>query len=313
MVVLVTGANGQLGQSLQFVSENYPDINFKFCDSKTLDITNLENVKQVFEHYKPKFCINTAAYTAVDKAESEPEKAFAINVTGAKNLAEVCKEFDTTLVHVSTDFVFDGNFGNLSPRAQSRGYLETDQTNPKSVYGQTKLDGEKVIQSILEKHIIIRTSWVYSQFGNNFLKTMLRLGSERETLSVVNDQIGTPTNAVDLAYAILKVISLRLEVGSPKIENEIFSQTISNSQLPTSNFGIFNFSNLGQCSWFVFAKKIFEIHNIHIDLKPIPTASYPTPAERPKYSVLDKSKIIETFGIEIKTWEESLKTVIFSL
>jgi dTDP-4-dehydrorhamnose reductase len=301
MVVLVTGSNGQLGQSLQFIAENYPQIDFKFCNSKTLDITNLENVKQVFEQFKPNFCINAAAYTAVDKAESELEKAFAINATGAKNLAEVCKEFDTILIHVSTDFVFDGTA--IKP------YTEIDITNPKSVYGKTKLDGEKAIQSILEKYIIIRTSWVYSQFGNNFLKTMLRLGSERETLSVVNDQIGTPTNAVDLADAILKVISLRLEVGSPKIENEIFSQTISNSQLPTPNFGIFNFSNLGQCSWFDFAKKIFEIHNINIDLKPIPTASYPTPAERPKFSVLDKSKIIDTFGIEMKHWEESLKTV----
>ncbi len=295
MVVLVTGSNGQLGQSLQFVIGNYPDIDFIFCDSKTLDITNLEKVKQVFNKYKPDFCINTAAYTAVDKAESEPEKAFAINVTGAKNLAQVCKEFDTTLVHVSTDFVFDGNFGNLSPRAQSRGYLETDQTNPKSVYGQTKLDGEKAIQDILQKHIIIRTSWVYSQFGNNFLKTMLRLGSEKDTLSVVNDQIGTPTNAVDLANVILTIICLTERSRS------------------TNNYGIFNFSNLGECSWFDFAKKIFEIHDINIDLKPIPSASYPTPAERPKFSVLDKSKIIDIFRIEIKSWEESLETVIFLL
>ncbi len=295
MVVLVTGANGQLGQSLQFVAGNYPNIDFKFCNSKDLDITNLENVKHVFEHYKPDFCINTAAYTAVDKAESEPEKAFAINVTGAKNLAEVCKEFQTTLIHISTDFVFDGNYDLLSPRAQSRGHSEEDLTNPKSVYGQTKLDGEKAVQEILEKYIIIRTSWVYSQFGNNFLKTMLRLGSERETLTVVNDQIGTPTNAVDLANAILKIICLTERSRS------------------ANYFGIYNFSNQGQCSWFDFAKKIFENHNINIDLKPIPSASYPTPAERPKYSVLDKSKIISTFGIEIKTWEESLKAVIFPL
>jgi dTDP-4-dehydrorhamnose reductase len=295
MVVLVTGSNGQLGQSIQFIAGNYPNIDFKFCDSKVLDITNLQNVNKVFEQFKPEFCINTAAYTAVDKAESEPEKAFAINVTGAKNLAEVCKEFDTTLVHVSTDFVFDGNSGNLSPRAQSRGYLETDQTNPKSVYGLTKLDGEKAIQSISEKHIIIRTSWVYSQFGNNFFKTMLRLGREKDTLSVISDQIGTPTNAVDLADVILKIIC-----------------HIERSR-SANYFGIFNFSNLGQCSWYDFAKKIFEINKISIDLKPIPTSNYPTPAERPKYSVLDKSKIISTFEIKIETWEESLKTVIFPL
>ncbi len=289
MVVLVTGSNGQLGQSLQFVAGNYPNIDFKFCDSKTLDITNLENVKHVFEHYKPQFCINTAAYTAVDKAESEPENAFAINVTGAKNLAEVCKDFDATLIHISTDFVFDGTA--LKP------YLETSITNPKSVYGQTKLDGEIAIQAILEKHIIIRTSWVYSQFGNNFFKTMLRLGRERDVLSVVNDQIGTPTNAVDLADAILKII------------------IYPNLQFTICNLDskIFNFSNQGQCSWYNFAKKIFEINNISIDLKPIPTASYPTSAERPKFSVLDKSKIISTFGIEIETWEESLKAVIFPL
>ena len=286
MVVLVTGSNGQLGQSLQFIAKSYPNIDFKFCDSATLDITNLENVKHIFQEYNPSFCINTAAYTAVDKAESEPEKVFAINVTGAKNLAQVCKEFDTILIHISTDFVFDG--------IAIKPYSETDVTNPKSVYGQTKLDGEKAIQAILQKHIIIRTSWVYSQFGNNFLKTMLRLGSEKDTLSVVNDQIGTPTNAVDLANAILQII------------------VSINHQPSTIQSGIYNFSNLGECSWFDFAKKIFEIHNINIDLKPIPTSSYPTPAERPKYSVLDKSKIIDTFGIEIISWEESLKTVIFN-
>ena len=289
MVVLVTGANGQLGQSLQFIANTYPEINFKFCGSAELDITNLDNVKQVFEQYKPNFCINAAAYTAVDKAESEPEKAFAINVTGAKNLAEFCKEFDTTLIHISTDFVFDGTA--IKP------YLETGITNPKSVYGQTKLNGEKAIQSILEKHIIIRTSWVYSQFGNNFLKTMLRLGSEKESLSIVNDQIGTPTNAVDLAEAILKIVTY------PNLQSKICNLKSK----------IFNFSNLGQCSWFDFAKKIFENHKINIDLKPIPSASYPTPAERPKYSVLNKSKIISAFGIKIETWEESLKAVIFPL
>ena len=299
MVVIVTGAGGQLGQSLQFVANSYPEIDFKFCGSRELDITNLDNVKQVFEQFKPQFCINTAAYTAVDKAESEPEKAFAINVTGVKNLAEVCKEFSTILIHISTDFVFDGTYDLLSPRAQSRGYSETDQTNPKSVYGQTKLDGEKAIQAILDQHYIIRTSWVYSQFGNNFLKTMLRLGAERETLSVVNDQIGTPTNAVDLANAILQIIC-----------HPERSRT-------ADKYGILNFSNLGKCSWYDFAKEIFEINNINIDLKPISTAAYPTPAARPAYSVLDKSKIINSFSPnisgEIKTWQESLKTVIFPL
>ncbi len=283
MVVLVTGSSGQLGQSLQFIAPNYPQIDFVFCDSKTLDITSLENCETIFSNYKPDFCINTAAYTAVDKAESEPKKAFAINVTGAKNLAEVSKKFDTVLLHISTDFVFDGN--------KKTPYLEQDLPNPTGVYGQTKLDGEKAIQQVLEKHFIIRTSWVYSQFGNNFMKTMLRLASERDTISVVNDQIGTPTNAVDLAEILVKII------------------LSDNRQPTTDNFGIYNFSNEGQCSWYDFAKKIFEINNISINLLPIPTSSFPTPAKRPSFSVLDKSKIKTAFNLSIKSWETSLETI----
>lgn len=281
MLVLVTGSNGQLGQSLQFIAPNYPNINFIFCSSSELDITNLEKCHSIFSKIKPKYCINSAAYTAVDKAESEPEKAHLINVVGAKNLAEVCKKHNTTLLHVSTDFVFDGN--------ASKPYTENDFTNPTGVYGQTKLDGEKAIQEIWSKHFIIRTSWVYSQFGNNFMKTMLRLASERDSVSVVNDQIGTPTNAVDLAEVLVHII------------------LADNRQPITDNFGIYNFSNEGQCSWYDFAKKIFEINNINIDLKPIPTTSFPTPAKRPKYSVMDKSKIKSIFVIVIKSWEERLK------
>jgi dTDP-4-dehydrorhamnose reductase len=279
MVVLVTGANGQLGQAIQSISGNYPEIDFVFCDSSSLDITNLDTVNQVFEKVKPNYCINAAAYTAVDKAESEQDKAISINVIGAKNLAETCKENNTILLHVSTDFVFDGN--------KSTPYSEEDIPNPTGVYGQTKLDGEKAIQETLDKYYIIRTSWVYSQFANNFMKTMIRLGSERDSLSVVNDQIGTPTNAVDLGEVLIKIVS-------------------SNFQLPTSNFGIYNFSNEGHCSWYDFAKKIFEVNNIAIDLSPIPTTSYPTPAKRPAYSVLDKSKIKKAFDLQINNWEDSL-------
>jgi dTDP-4-dehydrorhamnose reductase len=286
MVILVTGANGQLGQSLQFIAGNYPEIEFVFCSSSELDITNKENCFVIFAQSKPDFCINAAAYTAVDKAETEIEKAHLINVVGSKNLAEACRDFGVTLLHVSTDFVFDGT--KITP------YLEKDATNPQSVYGQTKLDGEKVIQEILDTYFIIRTSWVYSQFGNNFMKTMIRLAGERTSLGIVNDQIGTPTNAVDLAEVLIKII-------------------YSNFQLPASNYGIYNFSNEGFCSWFDFAKKIFEINQINIDLQPIPTTSYPTPAQRPKYSVLDKFKIKSTFGVEIKNWEERLQTVIFPL
>ena len=280
MVVIVTGANGQVGQSLQFIAPNYPDIQFVFCDSKELDITNLNKIKQLFEQFKPNCCINAAAYTAVDKSESEPEMANLINVVGPKNLAEVCKEFNTILIHISTDFVFDGT--------KDTPYTEEDIPNPTGVYGQTKLDGEKAIQTTWQKHFIIRTSWVYSQFGNNFMKTMLRLASERDKLSVVNDQIGTPTNAVDLAEALLKIVTVH-------------------SKLNAEHYGIYNFSNEGQCSWYYFAKKIFEFNNIKINLVPIPTTSFPTPAKRPAYSVLDKSKIKEVFGVEVKYWETSLK------
>ena len=287
MVALVTGANGQLGQAIEFISGNYPEINFVFCNSSDLDITNKENCRETFIKYKPNFCINTAAYTSVDKAEIESQKAHLINVIGPTNLAETCKEHGSILLHISTDFIFDGN--------QTKSYTEIDTPNPSSVYGQTKLDGEKAIQEILKQHFIIRTSWVYSQFGNNFMKTMLRLASERESLSVVNDQTGTPTNAVDLAEVLIKIIS-------------------SNSQLLISNFGIFNFSNEGHCSWYDFAKKIFEINNIKIDLTPIPTSSYPTPAKRPTQSVLDKTKIKSVFCVIIDCWDESLKkTTLFNL
>ena len=288
MVVLVTGSGGQLGQSLQFVSPNYPEIDFVFCNSSELDITDLNNINKIFKQYKPHFCINTAAYTAVDKAESEPQKAQLINVIGAKNLAEVCKDFETTLLHVSTDFVFDGNA--LKP------YSEEDFTNPTGVYGQTKLDGEKEIQSILSNYYIIRTSWVYSQFGNNFMKTMLRLASEKDSISVVNDQVGTPTNAVDLANVLLSIIN--------------FKPPTSNLQ---PSFGIYNFSNQGQCSWFDFAAEIFKQNNNVIDLKPIPSSQFPTPAKRPSYSVLDKSKIERKFEFKIDNWELSLKDLDFTL
>jgi dTDP-4-dehydrorhamnose reductase len=292
MVVLVTGANGQLGQAIQSIAGNNPSIDFIFCTSSNLDITNLDDCETVFQKYQPHFCINAAAYTAVDKAENEFDKAHLINVIGAQNLAEVCKTFDTTLLHISTDFVFDGT--------AEKPYSEKDISNPKGVYGQTKLDGEIAIQNTWEKHFIIRTSWVYSQFANNFMKTMIRLGNERNELSVVNDQIGTPTNAVDLAEVLIKIIchsELVYFVSSQKLGSE-------------SNFGIYNFSNEGQCSWYDFAKEIFNQKGIIIDLKGIPTSAYPTPAKRPKYSVLDKTKITTTFEISIKNWKESLKKCI---
>lgn len=284
MIILVTGANGQLGQAIKKASENVDNLRFIFTDSDALDITNRENCEKVFEEQKPDFCINTGAYTAVDKAESDYEKAFAINVTGVQNLAESCKKHNTVLIHISTDFVFDGE--------KNIPYTEEDQPNPKSVYGTTKLQGEKEIQNILGTYFIIRTSWVYSEFGNNFMKTMLRLAKERNSLNVVNDQIGTPTNANCLAKVIIKVI-----------ESEVRS---SKSEVQQHQYGIYNFSNEGSCSWYDFAKKIFELNKVKIELNPISTSAYPTPAIRPRYSVLDKTKIKKTFGIEIKSWEKSL-------
>jgi dTDP-4-dehydrorhamnose reductase len=284
MVVLVTGANGQLGQAIRSIAGNYPSIDFVFCSSVELNITDKSNCETIFEKHKPQFCINAAAYTAVDKAESELEKAYAINVTGAQNLAAVCKLNNTSLLHVSTDFVFDG--------LATLPYSEEAIPNPTGVYGETKLQGEQAIQNTWEKHFIIRTSWVYSQFANNFMKTMLRLASERDSLSVVSDQIGTPTNAVDLAESLLTIITFDFRLST------------------FGCYGIYNFSNEGQCSWYDFAKEIFRVNNISINLQPIPTTAYPTPAKRPAYSVLDKSKIKSVFGVEIKSWEEGLNHLI---
>jgi dTDP-4-dehydrorhamnose reductase len=278
MVVLVTGASGQLGQALQFLAGNYPDIDFHFANSSQADITDKKQLKQLFTQIQPVYCVNAAAYTAVDKAESEPEKAHAINVIGARNIAEICRDFHTTLLHVSTDFVFDGQ--------QKTPYTENDTTSPQGVYGITKRQGEEAIVAVLKEHFIIRTSWLYSRFGNNFMKTMLKFGNERPSMNVVDDQMGTPTHAVDLAKALLTII-----------------------QSGKKAYGIYHFSNEGTTSWYGFAKSIFEINKINIELNPIPTSAYPTPAKRPEYSVLDKSKIKETFGIEIMDWEESLKKV----
>jgi len=275
MVVLVTGANGQLGQALRFIAPEYPEIQFHFYGSDQLNITDKDAVATAFEILKPSFCVNAAAYTAVDKAETDIENAKAINATGPKILAEACHQFATTLIHVSTDFVFDGT--------KNTPYTEEDATNPQGVYGLTKREGELEIEGKATAYFIIRTSWLYSEFGNNFMKTMLRLAKERSSLNVVSDQIGTPTHAIDLAQLIVKVI-------------------LSNSK----NYGIYHFSNEGSASWFDFAKKIFEINNVAIALGAITTEEYPTPAKRPKYSVLDKTKIKAEFKTSIKSWEEAL-------
>ncbi|WP_294825072.1 dTDP-4-dehydrorhamnose reductase [uncultured Flavobacterium sp.] len=275
MVVLVTGGNGQLGQALQAIAPKHENLQFHFAGSQEADITDKEALEAIFEQLKPDFCINAAAYTAVDKAESEPEQAHNINVEGVKNLAEVCNGHGTTLLHISTDFVFDGG--------KRSAYTEEDATNPQGVYGLTKLQGELEIQNILAEHFIVRTSWLFSEYGNNFMKTMIRLAGERDSLSVVDDQRGTPTNANDLAAALVQMIGSGIK-----------------------KYGIYHYSNEGEATWHDFAKKIFEVNNITIDLHPIPTSAYPTPAKRPVYSVMDKGRIKEAFGLIIRNWEDTI-------
>lgn len=277
--VLVTGSNGQLGQCLQLVALQ-SDFEFTFHNSSTLDISSKENINSIFNSTYD-FCINCAAYTAVDKAEEEKVKANLINNLAVKYIAESCKEHEITLIHISTDFVFDGE--------KTEPYKESDKTNPISIYGQTKLDGEKAIQEILNKYFIVRTSWLYSQFGHNFLKSMLNLANTRNTLSIVNDQFGTPTYAMDLAKVILELMT------------------------QNKNYGIYHYSNKGGTSWFDFAKEIFTKTNTNIIINSIATSAYPTAAKRPSYSVLDKTKLTETFNINTPKWEESLDICLKAL
>lgn len=277
--ILVTGANGQLGQCLQKISSQFEEFEFIFTDSETLDITNKEEVNDFFWQNAPDFCINAAAYTAVDLAETDVEKSFFVNADGTENLAEACAENNAQFIHVSTDYVFDGE-NNLS-------YTEEDFTNPLGVYGASKLAGDELALEVNPCSVILRTSWVYSEFGKNFVKTMLNLFTTKEELNIVADQFGQPTNANDLAEAIMKIIK------SEKITP-----------------GIFNFSNLGRISWFDFAKKIAELSDAKIKLNAIETSQYPTPAKRPKNSVLDLDKISKTYAIQLKPWEESLEDCV---
>ena len=278
--ILVTGGNGQLASCIKDVEKQYDDLNIIYTYHLELDICELNQIQTFFKsNPQINYCINCAAYTAVDKAETEAEKAFEINATGAKNLAQVCNDHDAILIHVSTDFVFDGE--------KNEPYTETDAANPISVYGASKLQGEVEIQQALKEYFIIRTSWLYSEYGNNFMKTMLRLAETRDGISVVSDQIGTPTYAGDLAEIIIQIINTK-----------------------TEKYGIYHYSNEGVASWFEFAKEIFKLTKNKIKVNPIPSIEYLTPAKRPKYSVLDKKKIIDVFKIDIPFWRESLKKVI---
>jgi dTDP-4-dehydrorhamnose reductase len=275
MKIVVLGASGQLGSCLKKVSENRNLTDISFPSEQDGNILNPTLLDKLFESEKPSFVINCAAYTAVDKAEDEQDICRRVNREGAANIARACAGHGATLIHVSTDFVFRGNVPQL--------LSETDVTEPENIYGLTKLEGEQDITAILPAHFTIRTSWLYSEYANNFVKTMLRLGSERDQLGVIVDQVGSPTYAIDLAGAILDII----ESGSDA-------------------YGIYHYSNEGVTSWYDFAKTIFDISHTSVTLNPVKTSEYVTKAVRPAYSVMDKSKIKKTFGIQIPYWRDSL-------
>jgi dTDP-4-dehydrorhamnose reductase len=280
--IVVFGASGQLGQCLKEVAEKKGVTNIYFPPESDANILSLDALQKIFETYKPGWCINCAAYTAVDKAEDEAQTARLINKNGAENLATLCKSFNSILVHMSTDFVFKGD--------QSSPLSEDDLAEPINIYGLTKLEGEQVVQRLLEKYYIIRTSWLYSEHGNNFTKTMLRLGADRDELRIVADQVGTPTYAMDLADCILEIVVSGKEA-----------------------YGTYHYSNEGVASWYDFAKAIFDIAGTKVRTLPIRTSDYPTRAVRPAYSVMDKSKIKKTFDIQIPYWRDSLITCISKL
>jgi|TARA_B110000967_G_scaffold200724_1_gene236945 dTDP-4-dehydrorhamnose reductase len=282
--ILVTGSNGQLGSELTQLCQVYTAYHFHFTDYEELDITNHAAVDTFVKVANISIIINCAAHTAVDKAETDIEMATKLNHLAVENFAKIAKENSIQFIHISTDYVFDGT--NHIP------YTENDKTNPQSVYGSTKLAGEIALQKINPANsIIIRASWVYSSFGNNFVKTMLRLANERKELGVIVDQIGTPTYARDLAKALLEII--------PKLN--------------TKTVEVYHFSNKGVCSWYDFAKAIFDLKEIDIQVNAIETSQYPTAAKRPFYSVLNKNKIEDTFQIEIANWRDSLKECLQKL
>ncbi len=284
--IVVTGAAGQIGQELQALAPIFSNYYFLFTNRDQLDITDKASVQRFFESNSIHYCINCAAYTSVDKAESEPEQARQINIEGVANLAEVCKIVDAPLIHFSSDYVYHNG--------QNTPLKESDSTNPQSVYARTKLEGEQAALAMGGNVMILRTSWVYSSFGNNFVKTMLRLGRERPELRVVYDQIGAPTYARDLAKAVLNIIQ--------KVEEGEVDRVLLHS--------IYNYSSEGVTSWYDFAKAIFEIAHIACKVMPIETKDYPTPAARPPYSVLNKAKIKEVFGVEGAHWREELQSCL---
>lgn len=284
MNILVTGSNGQLGSELRELAKDFSKYHFTFIDVEDLDLTDYKALENYMDQHPFDLCIHCAAYTAVDKAEDEREKAYKINATTAGQLAHFCWKHDILLIYLSTDYVFDGK--NYKP------YIETDKTAPKTVYGKSKLDGELAVESSGANYVIIRTSWLYSTYGHNFVKTMLRLGAENDTVRVVADQTGTPTYAADLAAMMLEII--------PKLNKEHMGE-------------IYHYSNEGVTSWFDFAKAIMALSNTECKVLAIETKDFPSRAKRPYYSVLNKRKIHEAFDIEIPHWRESLEKAIKKL
>ena len=284
MKILVTGANGQLGKSIRKYAPSHPEYTFTYTDFEDLDITDFEQLKKYLFAHQFDVLINCAAYTAVDKAEEEKDKAKLLNVTATEYLARLTNEFNIFLIHISTDFIFDGR--------KKLSYTEEEKPTPLSIYGKTKADGEKMVLEHGGNAIILRTSWLYSEFGSNFMKTIIRLANERDSLNIINDQYGTPTYASDLANCILKILPTMKQIMGVEI---------------------FNYSNEGETSWFGFAKAIVEMQEISCRIYPIPTRDYPLPAQRPAYSVLNKEKVKSEFGIAIPKWEESLRKCLNDL
>lgn len=289
MLILVTGGSGQLAKSIQsLVIKNKTNHDFIFISRSELDLADLQSVRSYFNKNKFDLIINCAAYTKVDKAETDQEQANLVNHLAVEKISEIAKKNNTRLIHISTDFVFDGN--------QSKPYLENDSTSPLNIYGATKLAGENAILSIMKFNaIIIRTSWVYSEYGNNFVDTILRLIKKKKELHIVSDQIGSPTFATDLAQVILFIVT---------------SEKLNSKNLATE---VYHYSNEGKCSWYDFTKEIVNISGLKCNIKPINTKDYPAQAERPKYVVMSKKKIIQEFDLKINFWQDSLKHCITNL
>jgi dTDP-4-dehydrorhamnose reductase len=285
--ILVTGANGQLGNELRRLCKNFPGLEFIFTDVDMLDITNPDAVSVFMEASKPAIVVNCAAFTNVDGAEDDVRNARKINALAPQVLATACAMQDAYLIHVSTDYVFDGT--------SEIPYKEEDATNPMSVYGSSKLEGEENIKLIFEKYVIIRTSWLYSEFGHNFVRKIIALSENRDVIEVVDDQIGSPTYARDLGNCIIDII--------------VKSILNPEAYLP----GIYHYANQGTCSWYEFAKEVLELTGSKCEIKPVGTEKFPTKAKRPKYSVLDTSRVRNSFGIGIPNWRDSLKECILSI